>query len=775
MRPRPLCRLHALVCQGAASRSKPALSLLALILLVVGPSACLRRPPPTTLSPGKQATGTPEGEAPRPGSDRKGEVRVQVSVGAGHSCALVANSELYCWGDNRYGQLGDGSQRSRQAAGPVRGSSALVAVSSGKGHTCAIDRRAQLWCWGDNRFGQLGLGPVSLRRSFVPTPTRVGGISGQVRSVFSGEHHTCAITRDNVLYCWGDNARGQLGQAAPTVFPQPVRVQGVGRVKQIALGRAHSCVLRSDQVVLCWGDNGQGQLGTQLPASRHRPARVNGLAKSTVIGAGGDRSCAASGSGVHCWGRGTGGGAGFAVKRAVGVRDVASLSVGETSACLVDKQNRPMCWGRNDEGQLGDGTNRDSADPRPLAGLRKALALSVGPRHSCAVGVRGKIYCWGSDGFAALGSPANQAPLSSQELRRTLMLSPSRGIAAGRAFACALGDSGTVFCWGDNSKGQLGTGVVAAYSAMPQRVKGIDDAVSVVAGDEHACALRKNGMLKCWGSNVDRQLGVGRFHNQISREPLTVTQVRDVVHVAAGKSFSCAVSRQGQVWCWGASSRGQLGHASGGTAPVSGLQGVLRVYAGAEHACAKTRGGQLFCWGDNSKGQLGSNGGARALNDPVPRPVAVRGISGVGEVALGERFSCAVAAGGKVYCWGDNHHGQIGNGTASDVWMMPVPVASLRGASALGAGHQHVCADHGSWVYCWGKVPPGGSVGAQSIEVRKPVRSVSMQARQLAAGERFSCAVDPDGQVACWGEEHSGELGRGIRGFSNRAVPVTGL
>lgn len=748
------------------------LAALSVGLLHTG---CLRPgTPPSTLTPGTQATGTPAGEAPRPGADRPGQVRVQVSVGAGHSCALVANGKLYCWGDNRHGQLGDGSQRSRQAAGVVEGPDAIVAVSTGNAHSCAIDKRAQLWCWGDNRFGQLGLGPASLRKNTVTRPTRVGGISGKVRSVVAGERHTCAVTRDNELFCWGDNHRSQLGQPAPTIFPQPAQVQGVGRVKQVTLGRAHTCVLRSDQVVLCWGDNQQGQLGTKLPSSRYRPARLAGMGKASVLGSGGDRSCAASRAGVFCWGRGTGAAQGHVVQRVSTVGDVQQLSVGASTSCLVDRQGRPFCWGRNDEGQLGDGSTRDSMQPRPLAGLRKAIALSVGPRHSCAVGAQGKVFCWGSDGFAALGSPATRESSSSSDLRRTLMLTPAKGVAAGRKFACALGDSGGVFCWGDNSKGQLGTGAVAPYSAMPSRVKGIDDAVQVVAGAEHACALRKGGMMKCWGSNLARQLGVPSFQNKISREPITVTNIRDVVHVAAGDAFGCAVSRQGQVWCWGASGRGQLGHVSGGFAPVSGLRSAVRVYAGAEHACAKDRAGQLYCWGDNSKGQLGSNGGARALSAPVPRAVAVRGISRVGEVALGERFSCA-AAQGRVYCWGDNRAGQIGNGTASDVWMMPVPVASVRQVSVLAAGNNHVCADQGGWVYCWGRVPPGGSVGQQAVDAKKPVRSVSMRAMQLAGGGAFSCGLDPDGDVSCWGQERDGELGRGMRGFSDRAVPVQGL
>lgn len=739
-------------------------------------SGCFLMPrkAPTTLAPGARATGSAEGQAPLPserGSSQR--ARLQVSVGAGHSCALVADGKVYCWGDNSAGQLGDGSYRSRQRPSALRSSAQLVAISSGTSHACGIDREGQLWCWGDNRFGQLGLGSASLRTSSVNTPSRVAGGSGKFRAVVAGGQHTCAIDQNNQLWCWGDNRLGQLGQAAPTIFSQPTQVSGVGRVKHLALGNAHSCIQRSDQVVLCWGDNRQGQLGTPSPAQRHRPARVNGLGPVQMLAAGGDRSCAASNSGLLCWGRGSGAGAGYSAKRVARVSSPKQLSVGGASACVIDAQNRPYCWGRNDEGQLGDGGTRDSQQPRPVAGLNSALAMSVGPRHSCAVGSRGKVHCWGSDGYAALGANApQQSGGAGRDPRPALMLQPARGLAAGQRFACALSEGGSVYCWGDNSKGQLGIGSHQAQSATPSMVKGIDDATQVVAAAEHACALRKNGEVKCWGSNLSGQLGIAQ-NSKVARTPVSMSKMRDVTQLAAGSGFSCALSRQGQVWCWGASDRGQLGHVSGGFGPVSGLTGVTRIFAGGEHACARDRSGLLSCWGDNRKGQLGSNGGARDLEQPMPRPVRVRGINQVGDVALGKGFSCAVSGNKRVYCWGENRHGQIGNGTASDVWMMPVPVSQLRQVSALGGGASHACAAQGGGIQCWGKLPVGPNGGGS--DARKPVRVLNKRAQQLVGGEGFSCALEQEGDVLCWGQEQAGELGRGDRGFSTRALQVQAL
>lgn len=715
---------------------------------------------PVTPAAGQKASAQPQG-------------RTVVATGAGHSCALRPSGDLECWGDNRAGQLGDGSTRSRERSGPVRGIRGLIDVQAGRAHTCAIDQARQLWCWGDNRHGQLGLGSASMSRSLVPQPSQVRALSGVI-ALDVGAYHTCALTDRQELFCWGDNQHGQAGQAQGDIIPNPSKVSGIDRVKAVATGRAHSCALRSDGVLLCWGANNYGQLGDRAPAGRYRPRPVNGMGRADAVAAGGDQSCAVHSGGVMCWGRIPEGEHSPFPYRVATTGKVSALSVAAQHACVLDESGRAHCWGTNHDGRLGDASTRSSSDPRPIAELRQLQSISAGDRHTCGADPAGRVYCWGSDGFAALGQGATQArPSRSGQPMSALLLDPSVDVAAGHNFACALADDGGVHCWGANKKGQLGSGSRGAASASPERVLGLNDATRIVAGASHACALRKTGHVVCWGGNEAGQLGHGNARQTYVREPRTVAKVQDVVDIAAGDDFSCALGRDTRVYCWGSRERGQIGHASGGFAPVSGLANVVAIQAGGQHACAIDRSSQVYCWGDNRQGQVGSSGGARSLATAVDRANLVRNLRNVRQLALGSAFSCALLTDTKVRCWGHNTKGQMGNATATDVWMMPVPVKGSRGVSQIGAGREHACSDRGGNLYCWGQVP---MIQGSTRPARIPIKTVPLRSAKLDGGAGFHCALAKDGDVACWGANQSGQLGAGNRGYleTPRVVPGFG-
>jgi len=230
---------------------------------------------------------------------------VAVAAGGQHTCAVTSLGAVVCWGDNRRGQLGDGTSARRAAPVAVEGlADAAKAIAAGRYHSCALTSAGAAWCWGSNEFGQLGDGTTTNRLQ----PNVVEGLAGGVVAIAAGTYHSCALTGDGAVWCWGRNGSGRLGDGTTIDRPAPVPVAGLEEgVVAIAAGDTHTCALTSAGGVLCWGSNRSGKLGDGTERSRRTPVAVVGLATPAIaIAAGWDHTCALmSTGGVKCWGRGT--------------------------------------------------------------------------------------------------------------------------------------------------------------------------------------------------------------------------------------------------------------------------------------------------------------------------------------------------------------------------------------------------------------------------------------------------------------------------------------
>jgi alpha-tubulin suppressor-like RCC1 family protein len=715
-----------------------------------------------------------------------------VAAGDRHTCALLGDGTVKCWGSNNVGQLGlgdlfsrgeePGEMGDRLPAVPVAGATPVHALVAGALHTCALFDDATLQCWGPNHHGQLGQGDTQSRGD---DPGEVGasltpvdlGAGEQITALAAGWGHTCALLAGGSVKCWGLAWNGELGQGdtesrgddpgemgddLPAVDLGPGAV-----VTALAAGLDHTCALLVGGVVKCWGRNNQGQLGQGDTESRGDDPGEMGM-------------------GLHAVALGAG-------------RTATALVAGKFHTCALLDDGSVKCWGGSERGQLGQGDTESRGDgPGEMGDALPAVDLGAG---------------------------------------RVVL-----GLSAGYAHTCALLHGGSVLCWGENWDGQLGQGDAEHRGDDPGEMGdnlytvtlGTDRRATLLrAGGFHTCVLLEGGGLECWGQNLDGQLGLadperrgddpGEMGDALPLVELTgdagptcsptlpdptgnvscpEASGEDcaVTMIAAGDAHSCALRDDGTVKCWGAGSQGQLGLGDayprgeepgemGGELPevAIGAGGdTVSVAARGNHTCALAKSGSLRCWGENAEGQLGLGDTDPRGDDPGEMGTNLPPVDlGTGQepraLAAGWGHACALLKGGSVKCWGHGHRGQLGHGDTEsrgdDLGEMGDDLpATLLGtgetAAALAAGWAHTCAlSVTGEVKCWGLNYNGqlglghtADRGDQPGEMGDSLPHVDLgadKAAAIAAGWGHTCALLKGGAVKCWGDNLEGQLGAG--------------
>ncbi len=388
----------------------------------------------------------------------------QVSVGREHACTVRDDGSLWCWGKGAEGQLGTGSSSADSPQrvkpdewGKEDGKIEVITVSSRRIHTCAVLADGSLWCWGNGDSGRLGLGSANS----ASTPQRVmanawGNKQGQtaVESVSAHGAYTCAVLTDSSLWCWGVDAFGQLGLETSGEQYLPQRVQaskwgadhGHTAVLSVSAGFHHTCAVLADGSLWCWGDGANGRLGTGNSNNQNVPQQVQapqwGQAAVLSVSTGWQHTCAVLADGsLWCWGDGANGrlGTGNSTEQNIphrieapewdqldrGQTAVISVSAGYSHTCAVLADGSLWCWGDGANGRLGTGNNNEQNTPQqvqaPQWGQAAVLSVSAGYSHTCAVtphyGGLSSSWCWGSDqdgrlGLASTGNQNVPQPLS---------------------------------------------------------------------------------------------------------------------------------------------------------------------------------------------------------------------------------------------------------------------------------------------------------------------------------------------------------------------------
>jgi len=723
----------------------------------------------------------------------------QVSAGGAHTCARRSVGDVQCWGTNQFGQLGNGG--GTPAAHPVIAvglETGMQAVSSGVTHNCALTAAGGVKCWGNNPFGQLGDGTNLIRTTAVD----VSGLTSGVQSVFAGGAHSCALTVGGQVKCWGNNAFGQLGSGqSATQLPSarsPVDVVGLGPgIQRLAVGFDHACVITAAGGVRCWGRNENQQLGS--PGGNTETPRdvvgLGGIAQALALGR--QHSCALMAGGrVRCWGGnelGQLGANNFSAARGPGdvlglESGVQAIAAGALHTCALLQNGSVRCWGANFSSQLGENGANFAASPVEVTQLGgTAIAITAGGReefngHSCALLSGGTVRCWGSNAFGQLGN--GKLGLRPIPAAVTGFSGQVRDLDGGIFHTCALSTAGAVRCWGFNARGQLGDGTFT-HRATPTAVLGLgSDIQAIVTGGHfdhsHTCALTQAGGVRCWGANGAGQLGDGTTAQRTQAGAVSGLD-SGVRAITAGDRHTCAVTNAGGVKCWGSDRYGQLGRGStpspNSTTPVDvqGLStGVRQLVSGSDHNCALTEAGGVKCWGRNHYRQLGNG----QITDSA-LPVDVQGLpADIVAITAGSEQSCAVTGSRAVLCWGRGDFGQLGedSGTARTAPMVVeglasgVAAVSSRGSTGS-APHSCALGTNGA-VRCWGFNGAGMLGDGTTIGRTAPQGAVAglSGVQMVKAGGQHVCAVVASGELRCWGDNTFGQLGNGSFGIS--AIPT---
>jgi alpha-tubulin suppressor-like RCC1 family protein/signal transduction histidine kinase len=659
--------------------------------------------------------------------DLRGELigtsMIQIAAKNGVTCSIASNNNTYCWGLGSTGQRGDGSTTTIVSIpGPVVRSGALAGLASiklsvGAGSSCIVASNNQVYCWGGNSYGQNGdntinnaLSPVAANTINKSVPRlNIGGVQagnvqfissselsattpantygnktttvtqydGQTASLANSYSYTAPVSLTSISPSLVETSGGDIITISGTGFDPDTKIFIDGTISPSAtyINSTTMTFVAPSQITnhtaTVFVQSGTQSESTSLTYTYVQPAMtVNSITPSSGPQAGGT-SIQITGSNISA-----------------GVREISHVSAGNSHTCGI-YEGISYCWGNNTYGQIGDSTINASTSPVQVV-MDGALSgkilqsVSVGTSFSCALATDGTVACWGRNDAGQLGNGTlvnSRVPVaikSSGALAGKSIIS----LTAGGSNACVVASDNRAYCWGENASGQLGNNTTTQSSeAVPVTVTGAISGktiVSVSTSSSFSCAVSSEGIAYCWGSNSLGQLG----NNDMGVNSLVPVQV-DMTGVIAGKSistlsigsnFACVTTNDTRAACWGRNLYGQLGNGNKMDAPAPVLvnntgalenEKIRSINAGSSMSCAVTISFKATCWGLNTNGQLGDG---TTSNSIVPVNVSTESVlSGkkITSVSSKGAYTCATSYDGRSYCWGTNSNGQFGNGTTT--------------------------------------------------------------------------------------------------------------
>ncbi|MCL1874042.1 MAG: dockerin type I domain-containing protein, partial [Clostridiales bacterium] len=727
-----------------------------------------------------------------------------------HTMAIKNDGSLWAWGDNTYGQLGDGTQTNSYSPIRVGTDDKWLVVEAAAYRTLAIKNDGTLWTWGDNRYAKLGIGTYADNNY---SPVQIG-IDNDWAAIAPSGIHGIALKNDGSLWAWGDNRNGQLGIGQSGTQLSPVRVGADTDWAAIATGWVHNIALKKDGSLWAWGDNSYGQLGAGPMEQSDIPLRIGTDTDWVAIEGGHYHTIAlkSDGSlwiwGLNNWGQ-LGDGRSELIRYFPGRlgedNDWVEIAGGYFYSLALKSDGSLWAWGDNYVGQLGDGTSIDHFTPVQVSKGKDWVTIASNGDCSVALKSDGSLWNWGWNNWGQLGDGTTKNrrdPLqitftpayTKNFLIKVLPLEsgfvPVRDIIdlpAKTTVGAALALTGTVLPadatnkdikWSINDPGTTGGTIEAGIlntaaegtlivTAMVENGLEQIALAAAQAGGTHTVILKSDGSLWAWGANDFAQLGDGTL---ISRNnPVQVGGDMDWKEIMPGQYHNLALKNDGSLWAWGANDHGQLGDGSNQNrntpVRIGGDADWQLAAAGNYHNVALKSDGSLWAWGDNRFGQLG-DGTTAGCNSPAR----------IGEdndwltVVVGDYHTMALKNDGSLWVWGSNYYGQLGDDTYEDS-LSPLRLGEDNDWAAVIAGFYHSMAlksDGSLWAWgdnFYGQLGDGSGRSERSVPVL-----VGTDWAAVSAKGYHTVGFKKDGSLWAWGDNIHGQLGDGTITQRNRPV-----
>jgi alpha-tubulin suppressor-like RCC1 family protein len=699
----------------------------------------------------------------------------KLSVGSSNAAAIDTSGRLYTWGENINAQLGICDQITRSSPVQVSGSWTLISNSTtpqGFGPWAfGLKTDGTLWAWGNNDYGQYG----NFTRTFSNIPTQ---ILGTWITAAAGWINGYAIRDDYTLWGWGSNSNGELGQnvIVPTARSSPVQIATANIFRSLSISAFSMFAIKLDGTILAWGpDNGRGALGLGTTIARSSPTQVGTLSWSAI---------------------------------AASLSTTTGISAGQTPG-PIGPLNNLYGWGLN----ISNGTSIFRSSPvqinsitpystalagAALIGSSSWIAVAAGSSHSLGITSLGQMFAWGDNSFGKLGYAPAGTPISTPnsngssyiinetntlytwgynssggQMGDNTTINKSgpinitnitgikfKNIAQAKSstngFTLAIDDENSLWAWGANTAGQLGDKTTINRSTPVQISKTSWNQIAV--GLSHSLGIKNDGTLWGWGLNTNGQAGFLSWKA-----------------IASGIVHSLAIASDNSLWAWGQGTGGALGDPT----TVANKSSPFRIFAssstsdtvsffsavaaGDRHSAAIDTLGRLWMWGFNTSGQLGNSTTVSRSS-----PVQV-GTSSWTSVSVGFNHTLAIRVDGTLWAWGLNSAGQLGIGLTTNR-SSPVQLGSASDWSRVFGGGSTAMAISAFRLYIWG-LNSTGQLGLNDVVSRSsPVQLGTGSWVAVAAGSSHTMAIDIIGNLFSWGNNSAGKLG--LNDTISRSSPV---
>ena len=788
-----------------------------------------------------------------------------VSAGSYHTVAVKNDGTVLAWGggNSNYGQLGDGTTLNRTSPTLVSSITGVIAISASDSYeafTVALKSNGTVWAWGNNRYGQLGDGTTTDRT----TPVQVMNLNS-IASLSTGDDHTVAVKSDGTVWAWGRNGSGQLGDGSTTSRITPVQVTGVSGIIAVAAGQSYTLALKNDGTVWAWGYNDYGQLGDGTKTGRTTPVQVKNISDVVAISAGGGRGSSfvlKNDGTVWGWGYNYDGQLGNGTTtdslvpvQAIGLYNIKAISVSGDYYHVIALKNdgTVWAWGYGQQVLLSDGTWTDQSIPRQVGGLDGITALSAGYLHNVALKNDGTVWTWGDNWYGQLGfdyyravpAQANSVPLPiitsftvpAASSGATVPITSFTALtgtsisgwcvtesssSANCQWSAAKPDSYTfttltegvtphiLYAFVKDSVGNLSGTMVAVVT-----VTTLNQSPQVTAFTIPSTAIRMTVPITSFTATDN--FGVTGY--LITESPEVPSANSSAWSQTAPALFTVSTVGTSTLYAWAKDAVGNISPArtanitieldhtppviTAFTIPTDSISRMIRItaftatdnVAVSDYCLTETPSSVGCIWTLSAPASyllsgIGSGGAtakslyafARDSSGNVSAPATATLAAGAlrplyARISVSGNHTLALKSDGTVWAWGMNWAGQLGDGTTT-TQTTPVQVTALSGIIAVAAGDDHSLALRSDGtVWAWGRNWYGQIGDGSYWQDRKtPVQATLLtDGIAVAAGRGFSLALKSDGTVWAWGANGSGQLGDSSSVNRLEPVQVTGL